>query len=196
MLDLLIVIPTFVAAFLSTVFIGRWILGPIDRAAALREAPARFSIGDFLCLFLVVQIPLAAIYQTADDDWRVPFWILTILTWIVAPLIWFAAAGALSKAGVTSSKHRFVFLSLLVPIAYYALIPFAILSAIGAFNLFRGQIHVFVEHSFLLLLWIGAAILFYLSGLYTRWMIRQVERDRAAAQDIYGDGTTIDNTLD
>ena len=49
-------------------WIARQILAPIDRAAKFRKAPVRFSIGDFLCLFLAIQIPLAAVHGFLGPD--------------------------------------------------------------------------------------------------------------------------------
>ena len=53
------------------IWISRQILAPIDRAAKFRKAPVRFSIGDFLCLFLAIQIPLAAVHRTPARGPRV-----------------------------------------------------------------------------------------------------------------------------
>src|SRR3954470_22393727 len=73
-------------------WIARQILSPIDRAAKFRKAPVRFSIGDFLCLFLAIQIPLAAVHHVAGEDTIGLYWTFTIITWLVAPVIWYAGA--------------------------------------------------------------------------------------------------------
>src|ERR1700742_3009248 len=92
-------------------FIVRWVLRPIDLAAKAHRAPPRFSVGDFLCLFLAIQIPLSVIYRYVhNDDAMDYFWIFTITTWLVGPLIWITGARTLSKAGIHSWSHRFVFL--------------------------------------------------------------------------------------
>src|SRR3954447_12416723 len=70
------------------IWIARRILSPIDRAAKYREAPVRFSIGDFLCLFLAIQIPLAAVYRFMGEATIGAYWTFTIITWLVAPVIW------------------------------------------------------------------------------------------------------------
>jgi hypothetical protein len=92
MSELLFVALIIVALLAPIVIVGRWILGPIDRAARSREAPVRFSIGDFLCLFLAVQIPLAVIYQFVGAAEERVSWIFTIVTWKIAPVIWFSCA--------------------------------------------------------------------------------------------------------
>ena len=60
---LAIVVVGIVLAVAPVVWIARRILAPIDRAAKFRKAAVRFSIGDFLCLFLAIQIPLAAVHR-------------------------------------------------------------------------------------------------------------------------------------
>ncbi len=45
------------AAIAPLIWVARTILAPIDRAAKFRVAPVSFSIGDFLCLFLAIQLP-------------------------------------------------------------------------------------------------------------------------------------------
>src|SRR5262245_34409327 len=128
MVQVFLLIPMLAVIFAPIWFIGRWILAPIDQAGKSRKAPVRFSIGDFLCLFLALQLPLTGAYQFIDKEDRGPFWMVTFISWIVAPTIWWACARALSKAGVVNGRHRFVFLGLIMPAVYYGLIPFILLS--------------------------------------------------------------------
>src|SRR3954451_11470296 len=93
-------------------WIARQILSPIDKAAKFRKAAVRFSIGDFLCLFLAIQIPLAAVHRFMSRDTMEAYWMFTVITWVIAPVIWHAGARTLSKAQVTTNAHRFVFLGL------------------------------------------------------------------------------------
>src|SRR6185503_2051705 len=101
---ILAVIIVGIALTLAQLFwIARRILSPIDRAAKFRQAAVRFSIGDFLCLFLAIQIPLAGVHRFMGEETMAAYWTFTIITWLVAPVIWFAGARALSKAQVTTS---------------------------------------------------------------------------------------------
>src|SRR6476646_9622168 len=117
-------------------WIARQILAPIDRAAKFRKAPVRFSIGDFLCLFLAIQIPLAVVHRFMSPDTMDAYWGFTVITWLIAPMIWYVGARRLSKARVTKVSHRFVFLGLIMPLVYYGVIPFTALgiSFLGAFS--------------------------------------------------------------
>src|SRR5215212_5775602 len=120
---LAIVVAGILLAVAPATWIARLILSPIDRAAKFRRAPVRFSIGDFLCLFLAIQIPLAAVHRYLNEETMEAYWIFTIITWFVAHVIWYVGARTLSKAQVTASAPRFVFLGLIMPLVYYGLIP-------------------------------------------------------------------------
>jgi hypothetical protein len=177
---LVTVVAGIAVAFLPAAAIARWILTPIDRAAKFREAPARFSIGDFLCLFAAIQIPLTAVFQLTGKETQETYWIFTVLTWVIAPVIWVACARALSKAGVTRSWHRFVFLSLIMPLVYYGIIPFSVIG-ISFFGLFFGaQIPVRLTAS----IWIVLAVLFFVSGVFVRRMLSKADRKDRPAADV------------
>jgi hypothetical protein len=160
--------------------IARLILAPIDQAAKFRKAPVRFSIGDFLCLFLAIQIPLAGAHRFLGQDTMEAYWTFTIVTWLVAPVIWYAGARTLSKAQVTRNSHRFVFLGLIMPLVYYGLIPFTVLG----FTLLSplvGQTNL--PFRWLLSAWFLLAALFFVSGRFVRWMLQRVPSDEPPVSD-------------
>lgn len=163
------------AFFAPIVFIARWILTPIDRAAKFRRASVRFSIGDFLCLFLAIQIPLAAVYRFVGPDEKQSFWIFTIVTWIIGPLIWFSGARALSKAGVMNGAHRFVFMGLIMPLVYYGLLPFTFLTVRLVILPFDDVEHFGRGLKLESGTWSILAILFVMSGVFTRYILKQVQ---------------------
>jgi hypothetical protein len=162
------------------IWIARRILSPIDRAAKFREAPVRFSIGDFLCLFLAIQIPLAAVYRFMGEATIGAYWAFTVITWLVAPVIWFAGARTLSKAQVTTSSHRFIFLGLIMPLVYYGLVPFTLLGLA-----FLGPLVGESDTPFrgLFSAWAVLAILFFVSGRYVQWMLQQVQTSEPPISD-------------
>jgi hypothetical protein len=161
-------------------WIARLILAPIDRAAKFRKAPVRFSIGDFLCLFLAIQIPPAGAHRFLGQDTMEAYWTFTIVTWFVAPVIWYAGARTLSKAQVATNSHRFVFLGLIMPLVYYGLVPFTVLGFIFLSPLV-GQTDL--PFRLLLSVWFFLAILFYLSGRFVRWMLQQVPSNEPPISD-------------
>jgi hypothetical protein len=183
-MELLIVSLLLVATIGPIVMIGRWILGPTDRAAKFRDAPVRFSIGDFLCLFLAVQIPLTLIYQLVEQDEKPLFWLFTVITWVMAPVIWFACARALLKAGVTKAQHRFVFLGLIMPLVYYGLVPFVFLTVAGLVTLANTDAAELLLNKWLVLAWLALVCAFYVSGLFTRLIVRHALGNKPPISDL------------
>jgi hypothetical protein len=161
-------------AILPGVAISRWILVPIDRAAKFRKASAAFSIGDFLCLFVAVQVPLAAIYRFLGEGNEPYYWVFTILTWMIAPVIWIACARALSKAGVTNAWHRIVFLGLIVPLVYYGLFPFTLIGIAFLFRLFDPSP---MPVGALAGTWVVLCLLFVCGGFFVRWMLSKTKQN-------------------
>ena len=150
----------------------RRILRPIDQAAKNRNAPFRFSIGDFLCLFWVVQLPLTFVFQLSDEETLATYWIFTVVIWAVAPLVWVTCARALSKAGVSAGKHRFFFLAIVVPTVYYGLFPFIGLSWAGIATFATEGWQAIFRYQAQLFWWCGLAIALILSGFYSPWIVR------------------------
>jgi hypothetical protein len=170
--DAFIAISVLLGVFAVIYAVGKWILGPIDRAARERRAPVRFAISDFLCLFVVVQLPLTLISRSRSEDTEALFWAFTILAWIVAPVIWISCAVALSRAGITSGKHRFIFMGVVLPIVYYGLIPF-MLMAIFAIATFRSGHGIELgKYWWLIIIWVllGAGLVG--CGVFTNRLIR------------------------
>jgi hypothetical protein len=179
LLILLLVVLTGVTPILWTV---RRILRPIDRAAKERDAPFRFSIGDFLCLFWVVQLPLAFVFQLSDEETTGAYWLFTIVIWAVAPIVWLTCARALSKAGISGGKHRFIFLSLVVPTVYYGLFPFIGLSWAGIAMLTIEGMQSMLRHKLETLVWFALATSLVLSGFYSPWIVRRRQEAETYSQ--------------
>jgi hypothetical protein len=169
------------------------VLRPVDRAARERNLPFRFSLGDFLCLFWIVQLPLAFVYQLgadrgrdAPDDAELEqfYWILTAAVWVVAPLAWFTVARALSKAGVAAGLHRMIFLGLVLPTVYYGLFPLIGMSIAAMVGVSQKGVAVFLENKFLTALWCVLVIGLTASGFYSPWMIRRASTYEAEERDL------------
>ena len=151
----------------------RRILRPIDQAAKDRNAPFRFSIGDFLCLFWVVQLPLTFVFRLSGEETLAAYWLFTVVIWAVAPIVWITCARALSKAGVSAGKHRFIFLAIVVPTVYYGLFPFIGLSWAGIATFSMEGLQPLLQDKTAALWWLVLAIALILSGFYSPWIVRQ-----------------------
>lgn len=150
----------------------RRVLLPVDRAASERDLPFRFSMGDFLCLFWVVQLPLAFVYRIAGDETDQFYWSLTLCVWAVAPLAWYTVARALSKAGIAAGLHRMIFLGLVLPAVYYGLFPFIAMSIGGSLRLIGQEFSFSSQNLSLAVLWCMLGIALVACGFYSPWMVR------------------------
>lgn len=167
------------------------ILRPVDKAARERNLPFRFSMGDFLCLFWIVQLPLTFVFRLSGDqrddsaEMNQFYWILTGAVWLVAPLAWMTVARALSKAGVAAGMHRMIFLAVVLPTVYYGLFPFIAMSIAVMVGLMDKGARYFAENKSMSSLWILLGVSIIACGYYSPWMVRQVgyEVDRRAELD-------------
>ncbi len=164
------------------------ILRPVDRAARERNLPFRFSMGDFLCLFWVVQLPLAYVFQMRGDGRRDSqnevdqfYWILTAAVWAIAPLAWVTVARALSKAGVAAGVHRMIFLGIVLPTVYYGLFPFMGMSIAVIFGVLESGSDYLAAHRVLVTMWWLLGVSLLACGFYSPWMVRR------AGENAYGD---------
>ena len=171
---------TCVAALAPLMWTVRRILRPIDNMAKERDAAFRFSIGDFLCLFWIIQIPLAFVFQLDAEETAIQYWVFTILVWGIAPLVCITCARALSKAGILAGMHRYLFLGLVVPIVYYGLFPFIALSLAGIGVLASNGARALFQYRVEILSWIGLAACLFVCGLYSPWLVRRVNSESSA----------------
>ncbi len=101
---------------LSVAISNRWILGPLNRLAEVRRQPAQFTLLDFFCLFVLVQLGLAVILgRSAIPETPERVVIGTgVLTF--SALGWWAGVRVLSQAGIRSASHRAFFLLVVFPV--------------------------------------------------------------------------------
>lgn len=101
--------------FVAT-FLGRWLLGPVNRAAGHLNAPTRFILSDFLWLMIELQVMLAvALVQIREQSSpRAQFAILALLSLPVI-VLWAASVSVVSRAGIIQPLRRAVLILILVP---------------------------------------------------------------------------------
>jgi hypothetical protein len=165
----------FAGLLVAIYFAGRWILGPIDRAAKARKVPARITLADILCLFLVVQLPMTLASSFRVEETEAYFWIFMILAWVIAPVIWISCAMTLSRAGISSGKARLLFMGLVLPIVYYGLTPFAVTTLIGVTWLMLGEGGERFRTPWIVAAWAFTAAALVGCGIYTNRLARQLE---------------------
>lgn len=153
---------------------GIWILYPVDYVGRSRKFPTKFSLADFLCLFVTVQLPLSAVawfqsrYSGSLDFYEVQ-WLLVALAWILGPVIWLTAASAISRAGVYHGLPRVLFMGIIVPIVYYGLVPFAVGGVACASSIINGEgASLLTSHRIYLTLAVLLGCALILAGIFTR----------------------------
>jgi Kef-type K+ transport system membrane component KefB len=177
---LLLGIGVLVAAALA---FGAWVVRPVDRAARGRRHPPQFSLFDFLCLFVLIQLPTGLVHGLLDVSREfVTICILDVFGWGACGAMWWVSVRTLSQAGVSNPRHRAVFLLLALPIAIFGslALPAILLVIVAMIAEPRARAPATIG-----LLIAAALALFgviYLCGRYTRWMLAAVPgRDANAA---------------
>jgi hypothetical protein len=118
MLDLLLLIFVLLA-FCSAWLAARWMLGPLDRAAKNREYPIQFSLADFLCLFVQVQLVLAGpatLLRATEEKMKVAGVCVVIVALVC--LVWWTGVRTLSRAGIHGTIARSAALVVVIPFGY------------------------------------------------------------------------------
>ncbi|NQU24625.1 MAG: hypothetical protein HQ567_25360 [Candidatus Nealsonbacteria bacterium] len=118
----LLAMGAFIGTFVGMIAIGAWILLPVDRAAKDRRAAVQFTLLDFLCLFVVVQLPTGIIRSIGSNYNERWIWLMYAFAWIACGLMWWISVRRLSLAGVHRPWHRAVFQAAVLPVAYFGVI--------------------------------------------------------------------------
>ena len=116
--------------------VARWIVQPVDLAAKNRRHPTQFTLVDFFCLFVLIQVPTALIHSIKVElgVHHQEIYLLDGYAWFACALIWWKCVGLMSRAGIQKPAHRVVLLVFVLPVAFAgALLPFvfAMVTAIG-----------------------------------------------------------------
>ena len=83
--------------------IGEWAVGPLDKAAKARQHPTQFTIVDFFCLFILIQVPTGLIHSLTliqDKTSLTLRFILDGYAWLSCGLIWWKCVQIMSRAGI------------------------------------------------------------------------------------------------
>jgi hypothetical protein len=128
-----------IVLFCVVYFAIRWVLGPLDRAAKNRRFSVQFSLADFLCLFVEVQLALGglALLLRSQDQLLVNGAIVACVVIVAAVvLIWWTGVRTLSRAGIHGTFARAVTLTIGIPFGFAAsvAIPITVLMTLASFE--------------------------------------------------------------
>jgi hypothetical protein len=153
-----------------------WVVYPLNALAKAHKHPIKFGIGDFLALFVMYQVPLSIVFaampkvaRTSQNQAG-----LAVIVFLMTALLWALGVGQLSRAGIQTSKHRFLFVTVVMPIAFIVA-PLTI-SLMGS-GLMLGveprELPPIVDHPLFPFLLLFLVVAIWGCGQYTRWLKRR-----------------------
>ena len=127
-----------IPGFIICLFIGAWILWPLDAVATRQRQNVQFTVIDFLGLIFLLQLPMALINlgtgTNVQEGMRGDQLMLYILAWIGTALVWWRSVVVFSRAGVTQTKDRALTVFLVLPMAYLGTFSIPVLLLVAAFG--------------------------------------------------------------
>ncbi|MBN2025043.1 MAG: hypothetical protein JW809_19860 [Pirellulales bacterium] len=99
----------FILLCVDICLMARWVLRPLDEAAKGWRRPTQFTIADFLCLAVLLQIITALVFglfgtPTKETAWIM--WLVGIFAWLACTAFWAKCAQVMSRAGIQKPWHR------------------------------------------------------------------------------------------
>jgi hypothetical protein len=157
--------------------VGTWVFRPLIRAGRVRRLPPQYSIADFLCLFLLIQFPMALIHGYLDpgaigfsgrDDGRTYVWVLDGYVWLACGALWWGSVRGLSRAGIRNPWSRIIFLVVVLPATLVATIVGCCLPFFLPFVLFEPRSS---QNAWFFVGAVTVPAVVFCCGLYTRRIV-------------------------
>jgi hypothetical protein len=150
-----------------------WVLTPLERAAKHRLYAVQFTLADFLCLFVLVQLPLGVVHWAAHNSaQREAVLGLDLLAAGIAVVAWFACVQMLSAAGIHVVWQRSVALAVVMPITIFGNFAAILMPVAAVAMLTDGR---FSAACWLLVAEVVLGCVFYGLGRFTRAIVAAVE---------------------
>ncbi|MGH7193911.1 MAG: hypothetical protein ACREJM_10310 [Candidatus Saccharimonadales bacterium] len=155
---------------LTLVAVGKLILSPLDAAARHRRRPTQFTLADFMALVFLFQLPVAlmrlALPREASSNG-----IVYGFAWAASSFMWGLSVRTLSRAGIETPWRRVVFLSAVLPIAYFGSVVFigGVFFAVAA-ALFDGPVRAMSGLGW----FIAAGALMPAAFYWAAWFVRRM----------------------
>jgi hypothetical protein len=150
-----------------------WVVKPLDRAAKNRRYPIQFSLADFLCLFVLMQLPLGALQWAAHDLPALP--VLDAMVAAAAIAVWWMCVRTLSRAGIHVVWQRCLALAVVMPTAIFGSFALVFL-LIGVMAMLSEA--WFTDASWMLAAELAVVGVFYGFGKFTRAIVASSEARR------------------
>jgi hypothetical protein len=156
--------------FLALVAIGELILGPLDAAARHRRCPTQFTLADFMALVFLFQLPVALMRLALPREASSNGFVYGF-AWAASSFMWGLSVRTLSRAGIEIPWRRVVFLSAVLPIAYFGSVVFigGVFFGVAA-ALFDGPVRAMSGLGW----FIAAAALMPAAFYWAAWFVRRM----------------------
>lgn len=118
-----------VAMLMGALNLAAWILGPFEAVARHQKHRHQFMLADFLSLFFLVQLPLAAVHSCLSSFPLSVKLVLDTMGGLTCSALWLMNVKRLDNAGVRCGSHRVIFLTFVTPIAYLGTLAFVTAAA-------------------------------------------------------------------
>lgn len=164
-------------AILLPTLLGRFMLGPISRAAGRLRAPTRFQLSDILWLLVHFQIALWYCVRYVGVQ-QLGFFSITLLTLSLAVLAtWAGAVSFVSRAGVIQGKRRVTFILFHLPATLIFMIS-ASFGIIICYLQWTGWVSVELEHQLKYLVTViglttWQVVALFVAGPFIAWGLRR-----------------------
>lgn len=158
----------------SGIVILKRIMDPFEAASRRQSRPAQFTMADFLSLFFLLQIPMAAIHALPGDVPRGAKVTLDCFAWVVCGLLWGSGVKKLANSGVERPRHRLIFLALVLPASFFGTLVF-IFAGIACIACFFEALGTGLWGPGLLLVELALLVVFRLSANFVRRMVAAAE---------------------
>lgn len=124
----LVLVMTAVIGIAGGIAAGGWILGPLAVPDKAVRNPTQFRMVDLLCLFVVLQIPLAWAATVATVPGFPGVWVVSGVLVAYFGMVWWVGVQKLSQARIQNPWHRGLFLVLVFPGTLFGTILFIVVA--------------------------------------------------------------------
>ena len=107
-MELLFGISIWVTGLFVMLLLSSWVLGPLEQRAKRGQYRMQFSLGDWICLILMIQLWAAIVHSFIaivgrDGGGAL---IMDVYGWALTVILWFGVVQRLSAAGIRKAWHR------------------------------------------------------------------------------------------
>ena len=170
MIDIIVVLG--IVCFSVRVCFG-WVLGPLNLAAKDRQCAVQFGLADFFCLFVLIQLPLGAVYGALHGAASQELVIGTgLFLLVVISMIWWNFVQMLSRASIQVVWQRCVVLAVVLPLAAVGSIAMTVVAVLLVYNHGTG-----LRFIWFLVGEVSLACLIYGAGRFTRAIVASAAKN-------------------